>query len=477
MKLDKISVNETLNKAESLLKEERNLSSAIKGIIEILILLIHALMGQKSINSTNSRTPPSVDKKRRRGSNKEKSKKNPGGQQGHAGYRLEKFDTPDEIKAIKIDKRKLPKANYREMGYEARQIIDFHVTRVVTEYRAQVLEDEVGTRYVAEFPAHVKTDVQYGYRVKSHAVYLSQFQLLPYGRIQSYFGEKINIPMSTGSIFNFNKEAYLLLERFEVLAKRQLINGRVLNADETGITVDKKTVWLHCASNKLWTYFYPHEKRGRKAMDEMGVLPNYTGTLIHDHWKPYYTYFCQHGLCNAHHIRELKYAHEEDNQTWAAKLSVWLLEINDEINKTREGALPAKLGEAYRIKYREIIKLGEKECPFIEPLIKPKRGRAKQSKSRNLLERLRDFENDVLRFMDDPLVPFTNNSGENDLRMTKVQQKISGCFRSMEGAYLFCRIRSYLLTCQKHEVKITEALELLFQGKMPEFMSDLLDTG
>jgi transposase len=137
-----------------------------------------------------------------------------------------------------------------------------------------------------------------------------------------------------------------------------------LNADETGITVDKKTVWLHYASNKLWIYFYPHEKRGRKAMDEMGVLPNYTGTLIDDHWRPYYTYACQHGLCNAHHICKLKYAHEEDNQTWAADLRLLLLEINDTVNKTMENALPAKIDEEYGLKYREIIKLGEKEYPI-----------------------------------------------------------------------------------------------------------------
>jgi transposase len=473
MNLDKISVNNILSKAEALLKEEPGLSPAIRAMFEMLILLISALVGRASINSTNSSIPPSNDKKRVRGSTNPKSTKKPGGQNGHDGYRLEKSSKPDVIENIKIDKRTIPQGRYHDAGYEARQVFDFNVTKIVTEYRAQVLEDESGTRYVAEFPAYVKTDVQYGYRVKAHAVYLSQFQLLPYARIQSYFEEKVSLPISMGSIFNFNKEAYLLLEKFETIAKSQLIGEKVLNADETGINVNKKTIWLHSVSSSLWSYFYPHEKRGREAMDKMGVLPNYSGTLIHDHWKPYYIYLCIHGLCNGHHIRELKYAAQEDKQSWAAKMRSLLLEINDAV-ETDAKVLPAKICAEYRIKYRKIIKAGERECPLPEPIIKPKRGRIKKSKSRNLLERLRDFENDVLRFMEDPLVPFTNNRGENDLRMTKVQQKISGCFRSMEGAYIFCRIRSYLLTCQKHEVKMTEALELLLQGNMPKFVNDLL---
>jgi transposase len=473
MNLDKINVNEMLSKAETLLKAEQGLSLALRAVMEILIVFVRVLAGRLSKNSSNSSTPPSVDKKRTRGSKKEKSNKKPGGQNGHEGCRLEKANKPDEIKYIQIDKRTLPQGKYRDIGYESRQVIDFNISKIVTEYRAQVLEDKLGNRYVAQFPDDVKTDVQYGYCVKSHAVYLSQFQLLPYSRIQSYFEEKMNISISTGSLFNFNKEAYSLLDKFELLAKSQLLQEKVLHSDETGINVNKKTLWLHSVSSELWSYFYPHGKRGREAMDEMGVLPNFTGTLIHDHWKPYYTYSCKHALCNAHHIRELTYAAEEDNQIWAANLKSLLLEIDDAVNKTTVGALPANVSKEYKKRYCEIIKLGEKECLVLKAKEKPKRGRIKKSKSRNLLERLRDFKDDVLRFMYDRYVPFTNNRGENDLRMTKVQQKISGCFRSIEGAHIFCRVRSYLLTCQKHGVSMTEALELLFQGKVPKFLEVL----
>lgn len=477
MKFDKLSINETLNKAEEALKNETGLSLSLQSIIELLILIIRMLSGKLNKNSRNSSIPPAVDKKRKRGSHKGKSNKKPGGQNGHDGFRLEKSDNPDKIETIEIDQRTLPKGKYRDVGFDARQVIDFEITTIITEYRAQVLEDTFGKQFVAQFPEFITRDVQYGYRIKSNAVYLSQFQMIPYARIQDYFAEKINIPMSAGSIFNFNKEAYALLEKFESIVKLQLIHSAVLNADETGINVNKKTIWLHCASSPLWSYFFHHEKRGIDAMNAMGILPHFTGTLVHDHWKPYYTYSCLHALCNSHHIRELEYAAVEEKQVWAANMQTLLLEINDEIKKSTTGELAKNLCTRYGKKYDKIIAEGEIKCPLPEiPMIngKKKRGRVKKSKSRNLLERLRDYKEDTLRFMYDPLVPFTNNAGENDLRMTKVQQKVSGCFRSMEGAKIFCRIRSYILTCQKHDVKITDALELLFQGKMPVFIDTLV---
>src|SRR3990167_4047491 len=481
MKLDQVSVNETLNKAREAIEKEKDLSPSIRAIIEILILLVQAFVGRVSKNSRNSSQPPSQDKNRERGSKNGKSTKKPGGQNGHDGYRLEKTDNPDVIENISIDRCTLPKGKYHDIGFEARQVIDFKISKIVTEYRAQVLEDKKGNQFIAPFPDFVKSDVQYGYRTKSHSVYLSQYQLLPYVRIQSYFFEKMTMSLSTGSIFNFNKEAYLLLEKFESIAISQLIKSAVLNADETGINVNKKTIWLHSASNARWSYFYPHEKRGTEAMDAMGVLPHFTGILIHDHWKPYYTYDqCDHSLCNAHHIRELEYAATQDKQAWAGNMQSLLCEINDAVNATEIKILSTEVCKSYEEKYDAILLSGESECPL--PISTEsntagqtkRRGRIKKSKSRNLLERLRNFKDDTLRFMKNSLVPFTNNSGENDLRMTKVQQKISGCFRSMEGAYIFCRIRSYLLTCQKHDLKMTDALELLFQGKMPKFIIDLL---
>ncbi|MCP4007950.1 MAG: transposase, partial [Proteobacteria bacterium] len=202
-----------------------------------------------------------------------------------------------------------------------------------------------------------------------------------------------------------------------------------------------------------------------------GVLPGFKGILVHDHWKPYYKMDCSHALCNAHHIRELTRAWEQDEQQWAQNLKKLLETINSKVIDAG-GALDAKQAQKYRQQYRKLIKKGEIECPEpTRPKKKGKRGRIKKSKSRNLLERLRDYENDVLRFMENELVAFSNNLGENDIRMTKVQQKISGCFRSIDGAKIFCRIRSYLSTCRKQGVKSSRALDLLFSGRLPEFMN------
>ena len=203
----------------------------------------------------------------------------------------------------------------------------------------------------------------------------------------------------------------------------------------------------------------------------MGVLPEFNGTLIHDHWKPYYKIDCTHALCNAHHIRELTKAWEQDDQAWAQDMKNLLETINSAVIDAG-GAIDVNQALKYRHQYRKLIKKGEIECPeSIRDKKKGKRGRIKKSKSRNLLERLRDYENDALRFMENELVAFSNNLGENDIRMTKVQQKISGCFRSIDGAKIFCRIRSYLSTCRKQGVKSSRALELLFRGRLPEFMN------
>jgi len=219
-----------------------------------------------------------------------------------------------------------------------------------------------------------------------------------------------------------------------------------------------------------WTYFFPHEKRGTDAMDRIGILPKLRGILCHDHWKPYYKYDCTHALCNAHHLRELTGVWEEVKQQWAKDAKSLLEEINRAVNDAG-GSVETRESEKYRQRYRLILKNADAECsPPDETNRKGKRGRVKRTKARNLLERLIEYEDDALRFMDNKIVPFTNNLGENDIRMTKVQQKISGCFRSMEGAKIFCRIRSYLSTCRKQGISSSLALEILFRGELPDFV-------
>jgi len=300
--------------------------------------------------------------------------------------------------------------------------------------------------------------------------------MIPYNRIEDHFLDQMQIPVSAGSIVNFNKDAYGRLDFFDDWVKKQLSSSALIHVDETGINTGGLRSWLHNASNDRFSYFYPHTNRGGKALDEMGILPNYQGILCHDHWKPYFHYGQAHALCNAHHLRELERAWEQDGQQWAQQMNILLKQINQAVHDAGD-CLDSTVSELYRKRYQNLLHEADSECPAPDIIEKTgKRGKIARSKSRNLLERLKKFEDDVLRFMDDPIVPFSNNQAENDLRMIKVQQKVSGCFRSMDGAKIFCRIRSYLSTCRKQGVTASDALHLLFQGKWPSFMASTAPT-
>lgn len=470
MKIENLEVEQTLEKVKKQIEEEKNLSPALRASLELLLTLVTLLLNRLGLNSHNSSKPPSSDpnrkKKRNNGNN------NPGAQKGHTGNHLELVDDPDHVESLKVDRATLPTdGTFRCIGLERRQVFNIQISRVVTEYQAEILEDERGRRVVAPFPEHVKVKTQYASGVKIHSVYMSNFQLLPYKRIEEHFADQFDIPLSAGSIYNFNKEVYERLAPFEDWVKRELSKALLLHADETGINIGGKRKWLHVVCSATLTLLMPHDKRGGEAMAAMGVLPEYTGILVHDHWKPYYQLPCYHALCNAHHLRELERAWEQDQQQWAKQMQALLLEINKAVDAAGS-MLNTPEAEAFRERYRQLLKEAETECPPPDESQRKKgqRGRLKRSKSRNLLERLIQFEEDVLRFMVELDVPFTNNQGERDLRMSKVQQKISGCFRSELGAKIFARIRSYLSTCQKNGVSSEEALRLLYEGRWPEFM-------
>ncbi len=473
MKVENIDIDAAIENTRTMLANESDISPSTKSMVELLLVIIVLLANRLGLNSKNSSKPPSSDPNRKKDKKKRNAGNNkPGGQLGHSGTTLEQVEDPDKIQPIPVDQSSLPQGNYREVGYETRQVIDLKITRWVTEYQAQILEDEAGKRYTASFPEGVDRHVQYGKELKAHAIYLSQYQLIPYKRISEYFHDQAGIAIGTGSIFNFNNEAFSRLASFDKIVKEQLIASPVCHVDETGINKNGDRIWLHCVSNDKFTSFFPHEKRGGVAIDDMGIIPEFKGVLVHDHWKPYFNYDCLHSLCNAHHLRELERAYEQDNQQWAKDMKNLLLNINTTVDY-HDGKLPENISQSFIKDYRDIIKKAQVECPPPDETkrVKGKRGRMKRSKARNLLERLTNFELETLRFMDDPLVPFTNNRGENDIRMTKVQQKISGCFRSMEGASMFCRIRGYISTCKKNNLHASEALRLLLNGESPAFLS------
>ncbi len=470
MKIENANIDEIILKATEALKQEKNISPSFIAIFEVVLFTMKLMCDRLLLNSSNSSIPPSRDPNRPRKQRTVLGKKRKqGGQEGHVGSTLQKVETPDIIEDLFIDKTTLPKGHYKKVGYEARQVFDIKITTHVKEYRAEILEDDNGKQYVADFPEEVSRAAQYGNEVKVQSVYMSVFQLIPLARVADYFKDQMGLPLSKGSISNFNKETAAQLDLFEKWARQELLNSPFNHADETGININGKKAWLHNLSNALVTLYHPDVKRGKEGMDRMGILPDYHGVLCHDHWASYYSYACLHALCNAHHLRELTFAYEEDGQKWAKEMHDFLIKLNNEVKKSEENCLSKIKIENRLATYREILTRGDKECvaPVKTDNIK---GRLKKSKSRNLLERLMKFEDETLRFMKEDVVSFTNNQGENDLRMTKVHQKVSGCFRSMEGAQIFCRIRGYLVTCRKNGVSPTDALRLLFQGKLPDFI-------
>lgn len=475
MKIGHIEVERTLEQVGEQIAQERNLSATLRTALERLLTLVTLLLNRLELNSRNSRNsskPPSTDPNRTRKTRRNSANNKPGAQTGHTGNHLELVDDPDQIESLKVDRATLPTdGTFHCIGVERRQVFDIRISRVVTEYQAEIPEDERGRRVVAPFPASVTVKTQDASGVKIHSVYMSNFQLLPYKRIEEHFADQFAIPLSAGSIYNFNQDAYERLGPFEDWVKRQLAKALLLHADETGINIGGRRNWLHAVCNSTLTLLMPHRKRGGEAIAAMGVLPQFTGTLVHDHWKPYYQLLCRHALCNAHHLRELQWTWEQDQQQWAQQTQALLLEINTAV-EAAGGVLNTSQADAFRTRYRQLLNEAAIACPPPDESQRKKgqRGRLKRSKSRNLLERLIQFEDDVLRFMVEPDVPFTNNQGERDLRMSKVQQKISGCFRSELGAKIFSRIRSYLSTCMKHGVSSEEALRLLFEGRWPASM-------
>jgi transposase len=335
----------------------------------------------------------------------------------------------------------------------------------VTEHRVLEACCACGKRHRGEFPEGVNAPVQYGPRVKAAGVHLTQHHMLPAQRTADLMGDLFDLPLSDATVLAAVEEARQRLEPTVTAIGQAISAAPIAHADETGLRVNGKLHWLHVLATGLLTWLGIHPNRGKKAFDAFGLLTSFVGTLIHDGWKPDRDLVCTHALCNAHHLRELTYVFEEMGQTWANRLIEMLLVVCQEVTAVG-GPLAADRLVHFRSRYLEILAAGEAANPRAPP--SGKRGRTRQSKAVNLLHRLRTYADEVLRFMTDPGVPFTNNLAEQAVRMLKVKQKVSGCFRTLRGAQSFCIIRSYLDTLRKQGANLFHALTQTFQGNVPQ---------
>jgi len=422
-----------------------------------------------SRDSHNSNKPPSSDnpyKKRRKTKSLRKKGGKAGGQDGHKGITLQRSLNPDIIIPLNVERKcscGFDLSAKECVGYEKRQQFDIpEINITITEYQADiVICSKCGKTHTAQFPEGINAPAFYGPNIKSLIVYLKHYGFVSYERLAEFFEDVIGHSISQGTFVNTVNEYAKKVEHYVESIKDNLINEKIVHFDETGLRVEGSRYWLHNAGNDHFTFYFIHKNRGKIAMDAMGILPFFTGIAVHDHWDSYYLYSaCLHSLCNAHHLRELIYFEEQD-EMWAKKIKKCLLDAKEEIDKNK--VLFTKRILYYKHRLKRCINEGLKIHPHKNKKHRT-RGRPKQSKAHNLLKRLTNYIEDVIRFLSDEDVPFDNNSAERDNRMMKVQQKISGTFRSWQGAENFCIIRSYLSTARKQGHSVYKAVVAGFKG-------------
>lgn len=451
-------------------KEQR--IQELEGLLMGALLRIEELERRQAKDSHNSSLPPSRDHgKRKPLGQRTKSQKAPGGQTGHQGHTLMQAETADEV----IVHRPLCcQFCQRDVQQEAGQVIERRQVHDLPALRLQVQEHQVqviccptcGQLTPGIFPKGVNAPVQYGPRVQAMAVYLSQYQLLPLQRTCEAISDLCQAKISQGSVLHWIEEGSRILAPTYQRIKELLLRSKVQHVDETSVHLKGLVRWVHVNATRWLTLYTWHPKRGAEGIEAVGVIPRFRGRAMHDRWTSYDRYPCTHSLCGAHLIRDALFVAEQEKQPWAQQMVEHLQEMVQVTNSWREkGAryLPPQVRDPLLARYFVLLAKGYAAHAAQAPPAK-KAGRKKQDASRNLLDALLQRAEQVLGFLDDLTVPFTNNLAERDLRMIKVQQKISGTFRSVEGTAAFCTIRSYLSTMRKQGREMLASLVAVFES-------------
>ena len=455
--------HDLLIKQQEIITAQAAIITELTEQVKKLTVRIEQLEEQINKNSKNSNKPPASDGLAKAPAFPRKRGRRRGGKPGHKGKTLELVETPNFSVPL------LPKKcvcghtldKTKALIGERRQVFDLPEPKLeVTEYQKLVCQcGHCGLEVTGTFPECVKSRVQYGSGVRSLTTLLNCGFSLPVKKVQQIFIDLFGYNINEGTILNNNATCHTLLEPTETAIKNHLLNEKVGHSDESGVRVAGKLHWLHVFSSVLFTYFFVHANRGKKALeDTMSLLPNFKAWLVHDCWNSYFKFTgCKHALCGAHLIRELT-ALDEKGVKWAKWFIRYLFSVYD-LTQANGGVLSKEQQD-------KALKLFEKIAAYadeIEPqTIKGKKGRPKSTKGRNLLNRLVQHQEGVLAFAFHQQVPFTNNLAERDLRPIKTKQKVSGCFRTLKGAQNHTRIYGFISTARKHQVNIFNELKKVF---------------
>ena len=430
--------------------------------LEALVLELRA---QLNANSTKSNRPPSSDglKKPNPKSLKKSGVRKVGAQTGHPGSTLSFIDPKTIVEHH-------PDANCDHCGaalpeshlVEARQVFDVPPMAIEsTEHRLFAAQCRCGKASRGSWPSGVESHVQYGPRIRALVVYLTQHHMLPFKRCSSLLGDLFHASISTAIVQQACAQAANVLTPVVAEIGDALSQSPIAYADETGFRVEKRLHWLHTVCTSTLTHIHCHRNRGYEAIKDGGILSKFRGILHHDCWKPYWLLDCKHALCNAHLLRELTAFEEDYDQHWAGKLKRIMLEALAELHRSEHALSPKRLRH---YQHRASIQIGYGKRDNPEQIGKNGRRRAKQSSMTNFLYRFESYKDEIWRFAIDRRVSFTNNTAEQAIRMPKVKQKVSGCFRTVLGARNFCTIRSYTDTMHKQGENLLEILAQVFRG-------------
>jgi transposase len=452
-------------------------NAALREQVQALLQRVQELEARLAKDSHNSSKPPSSDGlKRKTKSLRQKSGKKAGGQLGHRGETLHLVAAPDEVvehRPHQCSSCQTVLADAEVVLRERRQIHELPpgVRLQITEHQALHLRCPTCAQVsVGAFPAEAPSRAQYGTGVRALAVYLVEQQHLPLGRVQQLLSDLWRMRLGRGTLVSWIGQAARILAPVERQITDALAQAAVLHHDETGVRRTGALAWAHVTSTSRLTHYAIHRKRGREALEAIGILPDFQGVSVHDGWSSYRIYTtCRHALCNVHHLRELTFLEEQYQQTWAADMKTLLREMKAATDHARASGhvrLPAAERADFVTRYQALLASGLAANPPPDQQRRGgQRGRLAQSPTRNLLERLLLQQDQVLAFLDDLAIPFDNNQAERDLRGLKIQQKVSGCFRSDWGSEAYATIRGYLATLRKQGQSLLAALNTVFVGR------------